>query len=416
MSQAKNMLDEFASMGKQLSAKFNLKDLHDTPSGYDEGKILQSTATGLEWVDMPAGGGGSAGGDCDGGAGSKTLVKESNNFYTNLPDAILAFDDIDDERVLYLTHYGEHHDAITYQNNTASRNYTLRFNHLTPSGELTSNSQNTRALYDSLSGYVANDRAIYFGGNCTLEQPIDLSDTNLQFQAETTPVNFIHKELGGNVTSDQQITDFNFANLVTGKTYKLNSTLSFHSTSDTSLVQADFYNGTKKLVSVYNEGRSSSQSTSMMFIAEQDSLSVHGVDLSSSDYIRGGNNGISFVQLELPNSVIVTIDQETISPDPDPASGVFAISEINTRSSFIDNSGTAIQFSDLGSFQDAPFEISEINTRTAIQNTGSEDFGSNFPEFSVTQISEIHINTFIGNTGSSSASNLINPTDRLTGI
>lgn len=378
---------------------------------YEMGKSVR------EYIDQNAGGGGSAGGDCDGGAGSKTLVKESNNFYTDLPDAILAFDERQDiERVLYLTHYGEHVDEITYHNNDRSYDYVLKFNHLTSSGEVVAGSTNIRELYGSLSGYIANDRAVYFGGNCTLDQPIDLSDTNLEFEAETTPVNFIHKELGGNVTSDQQITDFNFVNLATGKTYKLNSTLSFHSTSDTSLVQADFYNGTKKLVSVYNEGRSSSKSTSMMFIAEQDSLSVHGVDLSSSDYIRGGNNGISFVQLELPTSVIITIDQETISPDPDPASGVFAISEIATRSSFIDNSGTAIQFSDLGSFQDAPFKISEINIRTAIQNTGSQNFGSDFPEFSVTQISEIHINTFIGNTGSSSDSTLVSPTDRLTGI
>ena len=32
--------------------------LSDTPNFYDDGKILQSTVNGLEWVDMPAGGGG----------------------------------------------------------------------------------------------------------------------------------------------------------------------------------------------------------------------------------------------------------------------------------------------------------------------------------------------------------------------
>ena len=41
----------------QLSTGLSFTGLSDTPTGYDDGKILQSTTTGLKWVDMPAGGG-----------------------------------------------------------------------------------------------------------------------------------------------------------------------------------------------------------------------------------------------------------------------------------------------------------------------------------------------------------------------
>jgi hypothetical protein len=41
----------------QLSTGLSFTGLSDTPTGYDDGKILQSTTTGLAWVDMPIGGG-----------------------------------------------------------------------------------------------------------------------------------------------------------------------------------------------------------------------------------------------------------------------------------------------------------------------------------------------------------------------
>ena len=41
----------------QLSTGLSFTGLSDTPTGYDDGKILQSTTTGLAWVDMPVGGG-----------------------------------------------------------------------------------------------------------------------------------------------------------------------------------------------------------------------------------------------------------------------------------------------------------------------------------------------------------------------
>lgn len=47
----------------QLSTGLSFTGLSDTPTGYDDGKILQSTTTGLAWVDMPAGGGGGGGVD-----------------------------------------------------------------------------------------------------------------------------------------------------------------------------------------------------------------------------------------------------------------------------------------------------------------------------------------------------------------
>ena len=271
MSQAQDMLDEFASIGKQLSAKFNLKDLHDTPTSYIggsgkflqvndnedgvgyaslsgqvssqeidwlvystisdlpsasehhgmfahvhsegaaymahagnwekiypvnagsltftglsdtpnsyyDGKILQSTTTGLAWVDMPTGGGGGGGGG--GGSSSafsnNAILSEWSNFYTIIPDALILEDGggntgifavnqvLSTDEIYYENRYevsGPEHKYISFKN--------------TSSGEVGAHNAGISTTVISLSGLIDNNRAIYYGGSSSSGGGIDSID------------------------------------------------------------------------------------------------------------------------------------------------------------------------------------------------------------------------------------------------
>ena len=169
--------------------------------------------------------------------------------------------------------------------------------------------------------------------------------------------------------------------------------MSFNSNIDTSLMKVDIFNGIKKLASLSNKGKSTTVSTSIMFIAEVGSVhAVADAGFTSSEYIAGDPD-ISFVQIEMPVSAIVSVDQQTLPPTPSPAGGIFAISEINARAGVFD-----LQEEELSQLI-GPFsmQISEVQTRVQIEDTTSQTFGASFPAFSVLKIGDMKANVIIGN-------------------
>ena len=293
------------------------KNLTDTPNNFDNGKILESTANGLVWVDKPAGGG---------GGGSSTFEG-----LTNTPSTFAG---------------------------TAGQFVTVN----------------------------SSEDGVQFS-------QLDLAGSNLNFITSQSPVQFLHKPLISNITSNQTISDFNFTNLEVGKTYKLNAHMSFNSNIDTSLMKVDIFNGIKKLASLSNKGKSTTVSTSIMFIAEV--ATVHAVadaGFTSSEYIAGTPD-VSFVQIEMPVSAIVSVDQQTLPPTPAPAGGIFAISEINARADVFD-----LQEEELSQLI-GPFsiQISEVKAHIQVEDTTSQTFGASFPAFSVLKIGDMKANVIIGN-------------------
>ena len=308
------------------------KNLTDTPNNFENGKILESTANGLVWVDKPAGGG---------GGGSSTFEG-----LTNTPNAFAA--------------------------GTAGQFVTVN----------------------------STEDGVQFS-------QLDLAGSNLNFITSQSPVQFLHKPLTSNITSNQTITDFNFAGLEVGKTYKLNAHMSFNSNIDTSLMKVDIFNGIKKLASLSNKGKSATVSTSIMFIAEV--ATVHAVadaGFTSSEYIAGTPD-VSFVQIEMPVSAIVSVDQQTLPPTPSPAGGIFAISEINARADVFD-----LQEEELSQLI-SPFsmQISEVKAHVQVEDTTSQTFGASFPAFSVLKIGDMKANVIIGNLNEDAAASSKIPSD-----
>ena len=66
----------------------------------------------------------------------------------------------------------------------------------------------------------------------------------------------------------------------------------------------------------------------MLFIARGNEITASGRDLSSSAYIMGDQE-ISFVQLELPPSIAVELDEEVLPPISAPGDGIFSIDQMN---------------------------------------------------------------------------------------
>ena len=228
---------------------------------------------------------------------------------------------------------------------------------------------------------------------------LNLAGSDLDFTVDSTNIQFIEKKLSTNINSDQTISDFTFPNLITGRTYRVSATLSFYSESETNLVQAEIYNGSTKLITLSNKGRSTTASASMLFIATDDSVTVEGKNLSTIDYILGDPT-ISVIQLELPPSAIVSVDSDPINPGNPPAGGLFTIGDINLHGSIID-----FQDNDNTGLNSIPFSTSfgDIKISANIQNTGDqnsfEDIDPTLPSFGVMSIGDIKVNTFIQNTG-----------------
>ena len=130
--------------------------LTDTPTGYESGKYLVSTTSGVEWTDAPAGAGGSGAGSL----GLSSFAQEISNFDGTLPDYIVnghqigQLYSVSPTYIYYLINPIED-QYIGFNNNAAGTRYAYSYP-----------SVNFNPVLGSLQEYVDSpDRAIYLGGS-----------------------------------------------------------------------------------------------------------------------------------------------------------------------------------------------------------------------------------------------------------
>ena len=358
--------------------------LSDAPDSYDSGKFLQSSTTGLDWVDAPAGGG-------------LTGWTETNGHI--LPNITESYDiGSADYKVRHLFLSDNSLKFVDASDNITSIN---------SSSFTITGLSDTFNSYDDCSGKYLRVNKNEDGVEFT---PLDLGDSDLDFTVDSTNVQFIEKRLNTNIKSDQTISDFTFPNLIVGKTYRVSATLSFYSESETNLVQAEIYNGANKLVTLSNKGRSTTASASILFIAAHDTVTVEGKNLSTIDYILGDPT-ISIVQLELPPSAIVSVDSQPINPGVPPASGIFTIGDVNVHASINDFQNHSNELSGIsdGIFAGNIIQAANINSTINIQDITTEntfeDIDGNLTSFGVINIADMKVNTIIRHTGDQDLSN-----------
>ena len=207
-------------------------------------------------------------------------------------------------------------------------------------------------------------------------------------------------------TSDGFITDLEFGNLVVGRTYRISSTICFESNDASALSRADFYNGTQRIVSLYNKGLTSTVSNSMLFVASDSSISVSGNGLTSNNFIHGLPE-LSFVQLELPPSVVVEIEDIPVAPVAPPGGGIFSVNDVKMHAGIIDYQDSSNTFSDIDSnaFGGNIIDISDIRLISKIDNTGDqktfEDLDSRLTSIDKLDLADIRVIAQIDHTGHS---------------
>lgn len=205
-------------------------------------------------------------------------------------------------------------------------------------------------------------------------------------------------------TSDGFITDLEFGNLVVGRTYRISSTICFESNDASALSRADFYNGTQRIVSLYNKGLTSTVSNSMLFVASDSSISVSGNGLTSNNFIHGLPE-LSFVQLELPPSVVVEIEDIPVAPVAPPGGGIFSVNDVKMHAGIIDYQDSSNTFSDLSAFDGNIIDISDIRLISKIDNTGDqktfEDLDSRLTSIDKLDLADVRVIAQIDHTGHS---------------
>jgi len=236
-------------------------DLTDTPEDYTlaGNKMLRvsSSQNGLEFID------------------SKSLVEETS--YT-------AFTGLNDTPTGYQGHSGEY---LVVNDNESGVHFTgieKIAADLTDYGFGGSSSTNTQELTEQISQTIVNDNLI-------------ILDTDYSFQT---------KYLNGSISSDSNITDLEFTNLTIGDTYRLSSTVSINSDGTAGdKIKVNYYHDGNKIAAVYSDNISQSVSTSVLFNATSNSLSVSGQNLDANNYIEGNPNEITFTQVEkISNNMI----------------------------------------------------------------------------------------------------------------
>jgi hypothetical protein len=140
------------------------EDLTDTPSTLTEGsgqylKVSDDGQT-IEYVDLPAGGGGSY--------GLIASKMDGINFTGELPDIIFQKDSSDLEAALILQIQNSATNKIQYGANTAGTNRILRFDNSATAGNMTNNGtwnlgSNSPGSV-SIQHFIDTDKAIYLGG------------------------------------------------------------------------------------------------------------------------------------------------------------------------------------------------------------------------------------------------------------
>ena len=155
---------------------------------------------------------------------------------------------------------------------------------LTDYGFGASSSTNAQELTEQISQTIVNDNLI-------------ILDTDYSFQT---------KYLNGSISSDSNITDLEFTNLTIGDTYRLSSTVSINSDGTAGdKIKVNYYHDGNKIAAVYSDNISQSVSTSVLFNATSNSLSVSGQNLDVNNYIEGNPNEITFTQVEkISNNMI----------------------------------------------------------------------------------------------------------------
>jgi hypothetical protein len=205
-------------------------------------------------------------------------------------------------------------------------------------------------------------------------------------------------------TSDGFITDLEFGNLVVGRTYRISSTICFESNDASALSRADFYNGTQRIVSLYNKGLTSTVSNSMLFVASDSSISVSGNGLTSNNFIHGLPE-LSFVQLELPPSVVVEIEDIPVAPVAPPGGGIFSVNDVKMHAGIIDYQDSSNTFSDLSAFDGNIIDISDIRLISKIDNTDDqktfEDLDSRLTSIDKLDLADVRVIAQIDHTGHS---------------
>ena len=207
--------------------------------------------------------------------------------------------------------------------------------------------------------------------------------------------------LSADITSDQQINDFTFGGLDLGKTYRLSSTICLNANGSSDFPKVDFYNGTDKILTLFSKGSTSTVSNSMLFIARDSNITVSGRDLSSSAYLMGDPE-ISFVQLELPPTIAVELEEEIFYP-PSTGGGVFSIADVSSFGSIYD---MASQYNNINSLVgSSEIHLGDISMYSYIDKgtTGSiktfEEFDSSMTSFGVLNIGDMKLTANMNHTG-----------------
>ena len=73
-----------------VSGSSTFASLTDTPTGFESGKYLVSTSSGVEWTEVSPSAGGGGGSSSAGGIGSNSTIQSNSNFDGVLPDQIIA--------------------------------------------------------------------------------------------------------------------------------------------------------------------------------------------------------------------------------------------------------------------------------------------------------------------------------------
>lgn len=195
--------------------------------------------------------------------------------------------------------------------------------------------------------------------------------------AGSTNNEFSNSFVTQNITQDQEISEFSFGGLDIGKTYRLSTTLSLNADTASDFPKVDFYNGDTKIISLFSKGSTSTVSSSMLFIARNQNISASGRDLSPTAYVMG-NPEISFMQLELPPSIAVELDEEVITPpSTGVGAGVFTIGDIKANT-IIEDQAHLIEFKDIVEQQNEELGISGVFTIGDIKLNSFINLGEEF--------------------------------------
>ena len=134
------------------------------------------------------------------------------------------------------------------------------------------------------------------------------------------------------------------------------------------------------------------------FVARDTTVYASGRDLTNSAYIMGDPE-ISFIQLELPPSVAVQLDEEVIQP-PTTAGGIFSVADIKANVTIANIDDQSVSFESLIPEFDQVMFMGDIKLNAYIQegisvNQTPEQIDVGIAPLNELYISDIKLNTYI---------------------